>query len=168
MPSKAYRRTRFVGRIDPNVILQVLPDARQIMCDRYPQMPEVGGAAYTGVHEQRWAVNSPAAEDHLSACARLNSALPPAVFDTHRFTVVEYEPGRSGVRHDCEVGSLHSRSQKSGCGAVAPATAHRKIMEANALELRTVEVVGQFNAGGLAGRDIRIIKNTSRRRALDC
>ena len=128
------------------VVLEVLPDAPQIVRDRDAVLLQQRRRPDSGELKDLWradrpgredCLDAPFGEDVLAAASELDAGGPPAV---------EPEPVHVYVRHDSKVGTAHRRFEESLRRAPAHAPALVHLEERGALVVAAVEVLHLRNA----------------------
>ena len=130
----------FAHHVDVDVVLQVPPDAGQVV-DRIDaeRLQRVAGAD-AGEHEQLGGADGPGADQHLAGGAHVPAPPAAAVVDADRAAVLDDHAGRHRAGFHRQVGARHRGPQEGIHAAAAPGVAVGCLVVAAAFLGLAVEV----------------------------
>ena len=134
---------QFAAQLDRGrvMVLQALPDARQMVHDRHAELADMLLRPDAGQHQQLRRVDGAAAQDDFARGGRgADLAVAP---EPHADGAPAFEQDLLGQRpgDDAQIGALHRRAQIADGGRAAPAIARRRLVVADAVLARAVEIV---------------------------
>lgn len=142
--SRRYLPVGLEDQSEQRVIVEVLPDAREIVDYVNPNFPKVVGGSYAGEEEKLRAVDRPTADDHLSfGCHGLDAPAPLILDPGTALAAVEGQAARKRVGVDSQVRPIHSRVQVGERGALTLTVRDGQLVPARPLLYRAIEVVGR-------------------------
>ena len=154
--------------VDLEVVLEVLPHARQVGDDVDAERAQFGRAADARQLQQLRRVDRAAAQDHLAGARGLGSAAADArILDAGRAPALEQDPRRHRMRLHVEVRPAHHGVQVRPRGGQPAAVVHVAVELREALLAVAVHVVGEREAGLLHGGEERVEQRADGRPALE-
>ena len=141
------------------MVLQVLPDPRQVGHHRDSVALQMVGRPDAGQHQQLRRVDGAAGQDHLTAGHGGAEVASLAVLDAGGAAALEQHPRRHGAGLDRQIGPLHRRTQEGARRAPAHALMDGHVHPPEAFLLEAVHVLG----GGIAGLDAGLDEGVEQR-----
>src|SRR5205823_6172153 len=123
------------------VVLQALPDAGQVLHDRDAERRQMLLRADPRQHQQLWRVDGAAAQNDLASGTRFERLAASAEGDADRVAASEEDPVAERLGHHLQVASLHRWPQIADRGRAAAPVARRRLVIADAVLPRAVEIV---------------------------
>src|SRR5215217_588685 len=137
-----YLTFRLEDEAEQGVVVEVLPDAGQLVDHIDPDFAEVFGRADPGEEQKLRRIDGAGRDDHFSFGRRGLDASGSLILDPGAALAVEGQPSGVGVGVYREVRPVDGGVQVGGCGALALAVSDGQLVPARTLLHRAVEVVG--------------------------
>ena len=145
------RAGRAIGDRDEEVIVKVLPDARQVDMDFDAMLPQVIGRADTGEHEELRRADRATADDDFTIHADDLGRASSLVLDASRSAVLDEHPSHQGACLDPEVRTPARRLHVTLANAAPNPIGRGHVKHAGTMLVVGVEVVADGNAADLGG-----------------